>query len=224
MRKSRIWRIFKALLFAGLILAVLLLGVNLYVRGSTKGRILSPEQAVADGDFDCILVLGCQVRPDGSPSLMLRDRLDRGLALYEAGAAPKLLVSGDHGQTEYDEVNAMKRYVLDAGVDSRDVFMDHAGFSTYDSVYRAKAVFQARRVLIVSQEYHLYRALHIARSLGLEAWGVGAEGEQYRGQTIRELREIAARVKDAVKCVFKPDPTFLGDPIPVSGDGNATND
>ena len=224
MKKRGFWNILKVLVILGLILVIALLGVNFYVRGSTKARIITAEQAAADGDFDCILVLGCQVRADGSPSLMLRDRLDRGLELYGAGAAPKLLVSGDHGQTEYDEVNTMKRYVLDAGVDSRDVFMDHAGFSTYDSVYRARDVFRAKRVLIVTQEYHLYRALFIARALGLEAWGVSAAGGSYGGQTFRELREIAARVKDAVKCVFRPAPTFLGEPLPVSGDGNATND
>lgn len=223
MKKRRVWKLLKWLIALGLILALLLLGVNFYVRGSAKSRIITPAQA-AGGDYDCILVLGCQVRPDGSPSLMLRDRLDRGLELYGAGAAPKLLMSGDHGQTEYDEVNVMKQYAVDAGADSSDVFMDHAGFSTYESLYRARDVFQAKRVLIVTQEYHLYRALYIARALGLEADGVSAEGEQYAGQTVRELREIAARVKDAVKCVFQPKPTFLGDPIPVSGDGNATND
>ena len=224
MKKRGIWRILKALVILGLLLAIALLGVNFYVRGSTKGRIVTAAQAADGGEFDCILVLGCQVRDDGSPSLMLRDRLDRGLELYSAGAAPKLLMSGDHGQTEYDEVNVMKQYALDAGVDSGDVFMDHAGFSTYESLYRARDVFRAKRVLIVSQEYHLYRALYIARALGLEARGVSAAGDGYAGQTLRELREIAARVKDAVKCVFKPKPTFLGDPIPVSGDGNATND
>ena len=223
MKKSRIWRIFKALVLTGLVLAALLLGIHFYVRGSAKHRIITAEQAAADGDFDCILVLGCQVRDDGSPSLMLRDRLDRGLELYKAGAAPKILMSGDHGQTEYDEVNTMKQYALDAGAESRDVFMDHAGFSTYESVYRARDVFRAKRVLIVTQEYHLYRALYIAEALGLEARGVSAAGGSYGGQGFRELREIAARVKDAFQCVFKPEPTFLGEPIPVSGDGNATN-
>ena len=222
--KKRLWKWIKALFFLGLALLVLLLAVNFYVRGSTKGRLLTPEQAAAAGDFDCILVLGCQVRDDGSPSLMLRDRLDRGLELYAAGAAPKLLMSGDHGQTEYDEVNTMKAYAVARGADEHDVFMDHAGFSTYESLYRARDVFQAKRVLIVTQEYHLYRALYIARALGLDAWGVSAEGGNYRGQFNRELREIAARIKDAVKCVFQPEPTFLGDAIPVSGDGDATND
>ena len=221
--KKRLWSWIKALFFLGLALLVLLLAVNFYVRGSTKSRIMTVEQAVAEGDYDCVLVLGCQVR-DGVPSLMLRDRLDRGLELYGAGAAPKLLMSGDHGQTEYDEVNTMKAYAVERGAASGDVFMDHAGFSTYESLYRARDVFQARRVLIVTQEYHLYRALYIARALGLDAWGVSADGGSYRGQTYRELREIAARIKDAVKCVFQPKPTFLGDAIPVSGDGDATND
>ena len=221
--KKRLWNWIKALLLIGLGLLVLLLGINFCVRGSTKGRILTAGQAAEDGDFDCVLVLGCQVR-DGVPSLMLRDRLDRGLELYAAGAAPKLLMSGDHGQTEYDEVNTMKAYAVAHGADEHDVFMDHAGFSTYESLYRARDVFQAKRVLIVTQEYHLYRALYIARALGLDAWGVSAGGGNYRGQTYRELREIAARVKDAVQCIWKPKPTILGDAIPVSGDGNATND
>ena len=221
--KKRLWSWIKALFFLGLALLVLLLAVNFYVRGSTKSRIMTVEQAVAEGDYDCVLVLGCQVR-DGVPSLMLRDRLDRGLELYGAGAAPKLLMSGDHGQTEYDEVNTMKAYAVERGAASGDVFMDHAGFSTYESLYRARDVFQARRVLIVTQEYHLYRALYIARALGLDAWGVSADGGSYRGQTYRELREIAARIKDAVQCIWKPKPTFLGDAIPVSGDGDATND
>ena len=221
--KKRLWNWIKTLFFIGLALLVLLLAVNFYVRGSAKSRILTVGQAAAEGDYDCVLVLGCQVR-DGVPSLMLRNRLDRGLELYEAGAAPKLLMSGDHGQTEYDEVNTMKAYAVERGAASSDVFMDHAGFSTYESLYRARDVFQAKRVLIVTQEYHLYRALYIARALGLDAWGVSADGGSYRGQTYRELREIAARIKDAVKCVFQPEPTFLGDAIPVSGDGDATND
>lgn len=213
-----------ALVMLVLLAALAGLGVNAYVCATTRGRILTPARAAGLEDIDCVLVLGCQVRADGSPSLMLSDRINRGVELYRLGTAPKLLMSGDHSQHGYNEVGAMKRLALEAGVDSRDVFMDHAGLATYDSVYRAKAVFQAKRVLIVTQEYHLYRALYIARALGLDAWGVSAEGGSYSGQSLRELREIAARIKDFAKCVWKPDPTFLGDPIPVSGDGDVTND
>ena len=223
-KKLRIGRILLVLLCICVVLGLIGLGVNAWVRHSTRDRILTPAEAAQDGDFDCILVLGCQVWADGSPSMMLADRIDRGIELYKAGAAPKLLMSGDHGTIGYDEVNAMKRIAVDAGIPSADVFMDHAGFSTYESVYRARDVFQARRVLIVSQEYHLYRALFCARALGLDACAVAAEDVRYPGQIIRELREIAARNKDAIQCIFKPKPTFLGDAIPISGSGDETND
>lgn len=156
----------RRLLAGALILALLLglaaLGLSLWVWGSSRSYLLSAEEAGQLGGVDAILVLGCGVRPDGSPSLMLRDRLETGLQLYEAGAAPKLLLSGDHGSIGYDEVNAMKDYVLERGVPSEDVFLDHAGFSTYESMYRARDVFQAQRVIIVSQRYHLYRAVYDA--------------------------------------------------------------
>ena len=224
MKKTAIKRILLVLLCLCLLAALAGLGVSAWVRRSVRDRILTPEQAAADGEFDCILVLGCQVWADGSPSKMLRDRIDRGLELYQAGAAPKILMSGDHGTIGYDEVNAMKRIATDAGVASEDVFMDHAGFSTYESIYRARDVFQCRRVLIVSQEYHLYRALYCAKALGLDACAVAAEDIHYPGQIIREAREIAARNKDFLKCIFKPEPTFLGEPIPITGSGDATND
>jgi len=203
------------------IAAVLIL--NGLVCGTAKPYLLTREQAGQLEEIDCILVLGCGVREDGEPSLMLRDRLATGLALYEDGAAPKLLMSGDHSRTNYDEVNAMKDVAVGAGVPSEDVFMDHAGFSTYESMYRARDVFCAKRVIIVSQAYHLSRAVYNARRLGLEAWGVAAEDIAYLGQTGRELREMLARVKDFFYCLLQPLPTFLGDPIPVSGDGNLSN-
>lgn len=201
-----------------------LLGVNGWVKRSAAGRILSPEEAAQLTDADCILVLGCYVHPNGRPSDMLADRLKRGISLYEDGAAPKLLMSGDHGRADYDEVNTMKDTAVAAGVPSSDVFMDHAGFSTYESLYRAKEVFQAKRIIIVTQEYHLYRALYIARQLGLEAWGVASDYHIYRGQAVRDAREMLARVKDAAMTLYRPEPTYLGKAIPVSGDGDLTND
>ena len=173
-----------------------ILGLNAYVKSVGGGNILFPEDAKMLEDVDCILVLGCLVKDDGVPSDMLADRLKRGIELYEQGAAPKILMSGDHGRADYDEVNAMKRVAVDAGVPSSDVFLDHAGFSTYESVYRAKAVFGADKIIIVTQEYHLYRALFIAERLGVEAYGVNADLRAYRGQTSRDVREILARCKD----------------------------
>ena len=175
-------------------------------------------------DVDCSVVLGCLVRDDGTPSHMLEDRLIVGVQLYDLGAAPKLLMSGDHGQTDYDEVNTMKQFAMDAGVPSSNVFMDHAGFSTYETVYRAKEIFGADKVLIVTQQYHLYRALYIAEQLGMDAYGVAADYRQYSGQLSRDIREVLARVKDFGMSIFQPEPTYLGEAIPISGNGDLTHD
>ena len=208
----------------GMLGVLTIFGINGWVKHSMKEYILTQEQAAQLQDMDCILVLGCKVGVDGTPSHMLEDRLRRGVALYEAGAAPKLLMSGDHGTEQYDEVDAMKRYAVDAGISSQDVFMDHAGFSTYESVYRAKEIFGAQRIVIVSQEYHLYRALMIARQMGLEAYGVASDYRTYVGQTSREVREILARIKDFGMTIFWPEPTYLGETIPISGSGELTHD
>ena len=227
-KKDKIKRILLICLVAAVILGVLavalLLGINSWVKSSVRDYILTEEQAAQLTDMDCILVLGCKVGADGTLSHMLEDRLRQGVALYELGAAPKLLMSGDHGTAEYDEVDAMKRYAVDAGIASQDVFMDHAGFSTYELVYRAKEVFQVRRVIIVTQEYHLYRALMVAREMGLEAYGVAVNYRTYVGQTARDIREILARVKDFGMTIFWPEPTYLGDVIPISGNGELTHD
>lgn len=213
-------------IFVGLCVvgAVLLLGLNAAIVLSADKYILSPEEAAKLQDVDCVLVLGCGVRDDGSPSAMLRDRLRRSVELYQNGAAPKLLMSGDHGQENYNEVDAMKSFAVASGIPSDDVFMDHAGFSTYESMYRAKEVFQAKKVIIVTQSYHLYRSIYIARSLGLEAYGVDADLVNYRGATQREIREVLARAKDVFTCMFKPKSTYVGEPIPIWGNGELTHD
>ncbi len=194
--------------------------INGWVVASTAPRILTTEEAAALQDVDCIMVLGCAVRPDGTPSPMLAERLARSVELYEAGAAPKLLMSGDNGQVEYNEVATMGNYALQKGVPSYDIFLDYAGFSTYESAYRAKAIFQAKKIIIVTQKYHLHRALYIAKALGLDAYGVSSDTQTYAGQTYRDIREILARNKDFLTSIFKPKPTYLGDPVPVSGPGN----
>lgn len=199
-------------------------GLDAYVRLSASPQILTPEQAAEIADVDCIIVLGCLVKSGGVPSDMLHDRLRRGVDLYESGAAPKLLMSGDHGRDSYDEVDAMKQFAVDSGIPSTDVFMDHAGFSTYESIYRARDIFQAKKIIIVSQEYHLYRAIYIAQALGLEAYGVSADYRNYLGQSARDFREVLARIKDLGYCIIKPEPTYLGESIPIFGDGDLTND
>ena len=217
-------RAFWSCVALGVLGVCLVFSIDAIVRGTVRDRILTEDQAAALSDVDCIIVLGCKVQPDGSLSHMLEDRLKRGIALYHRGAAPKLLMSGDHGREEYDEVAAMKKAALAAGIPTEDVFMDHAGFSTYETVYRAKEIFGAERVIIVTQEYHLYRALYIAEAFGLDAYGVDADYRTYWGQTKRDIREILARVKDFGMTVFKPEPTYMGEMIPISGSGVLTHD
>jgi len=203
---------------------LLVLSVNAIVLLRTHERIIPAEAAASLDNVDCILVLGCLVKKDGVPSHMLEDRLTVGCELYLDGAAPKLLMTGDHGRTEYNEVGTMKAHATSLGIPSSDVFMDHAGFSTYESLYRAKEIFGADKIIIVTQKYHLSRALYIADKLGIEAYGVSADLRPYSNQIYRDVREMLARLKDVALTITKPEPTYLGDKIPIDGDGNVTND
>ena len=216
----------KMIKYVVLVVAIFILivfSINLYVKLSTKKQILTNNDYSSLQNIDCIIVLGAGIWGD-KPSPMLEDRLLQAIDLYKKGVASKIIMSGDHGKAEYDEVNVMKKFAIEKGIPSEDIFMDHAGFSSYESIYRAKDIFEAKKVVVVTQEYHLYRALYIANSLGLEAYGVGADPRQYVGALYRELREILARNKDFVKCLYKPEPTYLGETIPVSGSGDLTND
>lgn len=221
--KKKIKIILISIIVISIILILLILGINYYVKYVTKDRIIKEDEISKYGNFDCIIVLGAKIWKD-KPSPMLSDRLDEAILLYQKGLAPKIIMSGDHGQDNYDEVNPMKDFAIEKGVPSENIFMDHAGFSTYDSIYRAKEIFQSKNIIIVTQEYHLYRALYIAKKLGLNAVGVPADLRTYAGQSYRELREILARDKDFVKSIFKPKSTYLGSSIPITGNGDETND
>ena len=214
-------KIFALMICAALLCGIGALGIDYYVVNSTKKYILTPENA-GEG-YDCILVLGCGVHGD-TPSHMLEDRLLQGIELYEYGASEKMLMSGDHGKENYDEVNVMKDFAVERGVSAENIFMDHAGFSTYESMYRAKEIFTAEKILIVTQDYHLHRAIYDARAMGMEAYGVASNPRTYAGQLYRDIREILARNKDFLYCIIKPEPTYLGEEIPVQGNGNVTND
>lgn len=228
--KSKVKRMIFILLIILLIPILFYGGVNLYAVLAASPEGTSLENADFEkNEADAILVLGAGVRGDGSPSNMLEDRLLTALELYENGVSEKILVSGDHGSHDYDEVNAMKKYLMDRGVPSEDVFMDHAGFSTYDSLYRAQSVFGAESLVVVTQKYHAPRALMIGRHLGIECRGVYApilssNANGYVGQSWYSFRESIARCKDFLYSVFQPDPKYLGDPISLSGSGDVTND
>jgi len=225
MRKRKIFiRIGLILLALIAICMIIVLGINIFVKKSVQNNIVPVEDAVKLGNVDAIIILGAGVWDKDTPSPMLNDRLLRGVELYKKGASPKILMSGDHGKVDYDEVNVMKTFAINAGIDSKDIFMDHAGFSTYESIYRAKEIFGVHKVIIVTQGYHLYRALYIAKQLGIEAYGVTSDQQEYGGQSKRELREILARNKDFINAILKPKPTYGGEAIPINGNGNVTND
>lgn len=218
-------RKYKAVIFVvlGIVLLIGIAAVSLsvYMVKATEKNIFTADTFKNDEKADCILILGAGVRDD-KPKPMLRDRLLTGIELYKSGAAEKIIMSGDHGRADYDEVNVMRAFALEQGVRAEDIFLDHAGFSTYDSVYRAKNIFGAENIIIVSQKYHLYRALYIAKKLDVKAAGVSANLNTYGGQLKRDIREIIARDKDFFKCIVKPEAEIMGDKIPLDGDGSIT--
>jgi len=215
----------RLLAIAGILAAIgiaLALGLNIYVMAVGKKGFIDPAQF--DGKVDCVIVPGARVWDGGTVSYMLRDRLDTAYQLYSSGAAAKILVSGDHGSSDYDEVNAMKEYLAELGVPEEDIFMDHAGFDTYSTMARAKRVFEVESCIVSTQEYHLYRAVYLAGKQRMEAYGAVCDVYVSRRLPYYKLREMAARIKDVYYAeILKPDPV-PGEPIPITGDGRLTGD
>jgi vancomycin permeability regulator SanA len=218
---KKLKRLLIILCLAGIAGGLCFFAIQLIVVQSTKSYVLDNISDLPESD--AIMVLGALVFSDGTPHPILQDRLDYAYEMYRHGKAPVILVSGDHGQTEYDEVNAMREYLEQRGVPREDIFMDHAGFNTYDSMYRAKEIFGVGSLLISTQEFHIGRAVYIARGLGIDAVGYPCEDkERYALRRLR-LRESLARVKAVWDVLIKRNPRFLGDAIPVSGgDGTVT--
>ena len=213
--------------------AILVFGISGSVCLSTSGQIVGVDkgngidETVIEEcqhiDPQCILVLGCAVWKNNKPSPMLKDRMDTAIELYRNGAAPKLLLSGDNSVKEYSEPDCMLEYALEQGVPEKDIFLDFAGFSTYDSIYRAHYVFKVDSMIVVTQKYHIFRALKACDALDVTARGVAANQKKYAGRFNREAREVLARDKDLIKDIIRPEPTFLGDEIPIDGYGTVTH-
>lgn len=160
------------------------------------------------------IVFGAGIYADGTPTPMLADRLDQGIALYQQGKIKKLLMSGDNGSTDYDEVSNMKRYATDRGVPSQDITLDYAGFSTYETCYRAKVIFGVKEAVLLSQSFHLPRAVYTCRHLGIDAQGLGTDDLQYNRSELNyyQFRESVAIIKALWQLhIARPQPKFLGD-------------
>ncbi len=217
-KNKKIW-----LAIAIFVVTIVLLTVfiNIYMISSTKKQIISLDDISEIKDVDAIIILGCQVYDD-HPSLMLAKRLDKGEEVYNI-LHTKILLTGDHGEKNYDEVNVMKDYLMSSNIDEKDIFLDHAGFNTYDSIYRAKYIFGAKKVVIVTQKYHMYRALYLANQLDLEAVGVVANDIPQKGIMLKnEIREVLSRDKNFFKGIIKPKSKYLGEEIPLNQDGIVT--
>ena len=214
--------VFKCAVTLGIVAALFIALSNIIVIAGANDSIVTVEDA-AEKKADCIIVLGCSVYGN-TPSPMLKDRLLTAVELYKAGAAPKILMSGDHQGQYYNEVMTMKKFAIECGVPSEDIFLDHYGLSTYESMYRADAIFELKSAIVVTQGYHLSRSVYVAERFGINTMGVQCEDIKYSNQIYRDLREICARTKDFAYCIFKPEPKYLGDVIPVTGNGDATNE
>ena len=221
--KTAFKKIIGILIWLFVAVLIIALGLNTFVCVSAKDNMYEPNE-INGKQADCIMVLGCGVR-GSEPSPMLKDRLDTAIELYKKGVAPKILMSGDHGGEYYNEVGVMKVYAIKMGVPSSDIFMDHAGFSTYESLYRAKELFGCEQLIAVTQRYHLYRTVYLGSSLGIGIKGVSTNDYNYGGAFYREIREILARDKDFFTALLQPDPIVpLGEKININGDGDLTND
>lgn len=216
-------RLLRVFLIGAAVLLALTVALNLLCILPAAPRIREAQQVEP---ADCIVVLGTGLFADGTPGNMLTLRLNVAIDLYRQGAAPKMLMTGDHGSPDYDEVNAMKRYAVEHGVPAEDIFMDHAGFCTYDSMAHTAQMFGGKSVIIVSQGYHLYRAIHDAGTWGLQAQGVAAPCYDYGWRYLHRLylRECLARPKDLVTCLLKLPPSTDAARADLSGSGAVTDD
>ena len=184
-----------------IIISIIILSLNTYVVKTTKKQIKTEnelKEIVKKESVDFAIIFGAGVYGT-TPSEMLKERLETGISLYKN----KILMSGDHGKKYYDEVTVMKNYAVEKGIPPENIYIDYAGFSTYDTVIRAKEIFNIKNAILVTQEYHLYRALYIGKSLGIKVYGISATKHKYIGQLYREIREILARNKDIFKCKLK---------------------
>lgn len=189
--------------------------------GSLRTLIVSAQDVAG---VPVVIVPGASVLRNKQPSDVLADRLLTAIDLYEAGKVEKILVSGDHGQKNYDEVNVMREYLLTRGVDAEDIFLDHAGFDTYDTMYRARYLFGVEKAIVASQTFHLPRALYIGQSLGMTVQGVAAERQRYIKDAEFAFRERFAIVKAYLDVIVGSEPAYLGTVTDISGDGRVTWD
>lgn len=218
-------KLVKKAILGGLFISALgitsFLGINLAINFQGQKFVVEGFKEIPESQ--AVLILGAKVNK-GTLSQMLKDRADTAIEIYSGGKAEKILISGDHGSKYYDEVNAVKNYLLSKGIPAEDIFTDYAGFDTYDSLYRAKEVFEVDSLIISTQDFHLRRAIYIGRQLGVEVYGFKADKNEYGDIREFEFRESFANIKAFFEVLLKVQPSYLGDSIPLTGDGRSSWD
>ena len=197
--KSVVKKTIKILAIILIVLLVIAISVNVFVCAKSSRYMNSVEEF--NGNYDYIIVLGCGIYDNSIPTPMLSDRLDAAIDLYNRGVAPYILMSGDHRVDDYNEVGVMKEYCIQRGIPEDAILTDDYGLSTIETMSRAVDIFDIHSAVIVTQKYHLYRAIHNAQSFGIECEGVIATGHIFREQPYYSLREAFARVKDFFLCI-----------------------
>ncbi len=205
----------KVVLYIGILILLFIFAVFVVIQLKSKPYVWNSVEAIPHTEV--AVVLGAAILKDGSPSPIFIDRVDAALKLYEAGKVEKILVTGDNGSVTHNEVNPVRLYLLEKGIPDKDIFLDHAGFDTYSSMYRARDIFLADTMTVVTQSFHLPRSVFIARAMGLNAYGMNADDGTYKFRNY--VREALANVKAVGNLVFNREPKYLGKEIPLTGDG-----
>ncbi len=211
---KKYFKIFLCLAILGLVSVI---SVNYYVKSSTKKHIYYSLKKFPKNDIG--IIFGAGINGD-QPSKYLKDRLDAGILLYKANRINKILLSGDNGRDEYDELTVMKNYCFNHGVDTTKIFIDYAGFDTYSTMYRAKHIFKIKKATLISQEYHLNRAIYIGRKLGIKSVGYSANSGEYHGYKYVTFREYGSIFKSFFDVFRNREPRFLGNTIDINGISN----
>jgi SanA protein len=214
--------ILNILVFSVILAVVGILILQLHVKRTSRDLIVTDVKQLKEAYTG--IVLGASVKPDKSLSLILQDRVDAALLAYGNKKFKKFLLSGDHGKKNYDEVNAMKNYLNDRGVPDEDIFLDHAGFDTYDTMYRARDVFKVKSAIVFTQEFHLPRAIYIGKKMGLNVQGYVADQHEYPGNSRFARREWLANMKAWIELNIEKTPTYSGKVTPITGDSKLSHD
>jgi len=212
-------KIIKLLIYASLLGIIVVLGINLFVKSQTDPVIFSKEKDTPGSKVAIIFGAGIN---NNKPSKYLKDRLDAGIELYKNNKIDKILLSGDNGSDEHDELTVMKLYCYQHGVDTNKIYLDYAGFDSYSTLYRSKYIFNIDTAILVSQKYHLNRCINIGNKLGIKSYGFAADKGTYQGYKYASFREYFAVVKSTIDLMIGRKPHFLGEKININGPSNYT--